>query len=870
MTRDNELHIDSFIPFMRDVAHCERSLHELNLMWRLIESTAKMNCADEAQSMLPMMAATRKGFQRLEKDLVNSMVSESVAEVMDEITTCAHHVIDILVRNLYERTADVGFLATDLTLCNYVAGITSNQGITDRLREYRSKYTVYDEIMLLDHEGGVLAQIDESSPVEGSKDPVIAATLDSESYIETFRDSDLRPFKRQALLYTQRMLHPQTGAPCGLLCLSFDFEGEMQGIFAGSSAAEGRSIALLLDAHDRVIASSDTHWVAIGTQVPTNQSGAPQLYIHCGRTYLVQTVDASGYQGYPGPAGWKGQVMIPIDQAFGSKIMRCVDALPADVAQGLLSHAKSFCPPLYDIIQAADSIRRVVWNGQVMTAGRRGGSERLKCVLEQIGETGARTNQVFTQSIRDLYDTVLSAGLRDSQSLTQLLVNLLDRNLYERANDCRWWALTPVLRQVLTEQADKDSCSQDLLEQASKVLEHINSLYTVYIRLMVYDRHGRIVCASHPKMGNGSSVLDQQIDAATLHAVMQLNDSQSYYVSPWTEAQAGAEGATYVYHAPIRRQDGLENTVGGIGIVFNAIPELQSMLASTLVSKPKTRALYVNRQGDVLASTDAATPPGSRIQLPTPHLLDLPVGHSDAAIAVYQNEYCIVGCSVSRGYREFKTTDGYRDDVLAISIESFGAVQTEANTGTNQKHHEIQASASVSQGIEMATFYVGAQLFALRAETVLEALPASAISPVSAGRLPYCLGTLARHAQGQVTGYVWVFDLGELFTGQRTQCTEQSQVVILEHGTRKLGILVSALHGVHQFRPDSIIASPSMAGGADILVNELIKANEGSFLIQCISPEGLLHTLQRKPVVTETVSAHIDSTAAEVSESQAV
>ena len=145
---------------------------------------------------------------------------------------------------------------------------------------------------------------------------------------------------------------------------------------------------------------------------------------------MVQTVEASAYQGYPGPAGWKGQVMIPVEQAFGTKRMRCVDSLSPEVAQGLLAHAQSFCPPLYDIIQAADAIRRVVWNGQVMTAGQRGGSSRLKAVLEQIGETGARTNHVFTQSIRDLYDTVLSAGLRDSQSLTQLLVDMLDRNLY--------------------------------------------------------------------------------------------------------------------------------------------------------------------------------------------------------------------------------------------------------------------------------------------------------------------------------------------------------------------------------------------------------------------------------------------------------
>ena len=851
MASENDIHIDTFIPYMRDVTRCERSLHELNLMWRLIESSAKMNCAEEAHSMLPMMAATREGFQRLEKDLVHSMVAESVSEVMSEIATCAHHVIDIVVRNLYERTADVGFLATDRTLCNFVAGIDTSASIIERLREYQHKYTVYDEIMLLDMQGIVVAQIDETSPVDGSRDPLLNETLESSTFVETFRYTNLRPNQDQALLYTQRMLHPQTGQPCGVLCLSFDFLGEMDGIFAGSSAAEGRSVALLLNEHNRVLASSDAHWIAPGTQVPTNQNGAPVLHTHSGRTYLVQTVTASSYQGYPGPAGWKGQVMIPVEQAFGTKIMRCVDSLPPEVAQGLLAHAKSFCPPLYDIIKAADSIRRVVWNGQVMTAGQRGGSSRLKSVLEQIGETGARTNQVFTQSIRDLYDTVLSAGLRDSQSLTQLLVDLLDRNLYERANDCRWWALSPVLRQLVTQAYAHGDPDDELQAQATRVLEHINSLYTVYTRLMVYDRNGRILCASHPHMEDGSSVLDQHIDSATLQAVLRLNDSQSYHVSPWTAQHAGAERPTYVYHAPIRTDDALETTVGGIAIVFNAIPELEAMLTSSLVGKPKTHAMYVTRQGLVLASTDPATPSGSTVQLPVPQLLQVQKGASAAEISVYQNQYGILGASVSRGYREFKTTDGYTDDVLAISMESFGHVETN-QYALGAATHAIHSSNAI-QGIEMATFYIGKQLFALRAESVLEALPASSVSPVSAGRLPYCVGTLARHTQGQVTGYVWVFDLTEILTGQRSRCTEQSQVIVLEHGDRKLGVLVGALHGVHHFNQESIIPAPSLAGGSDLLVQELIKANQGELLVQCINPQGLLNTLQRKP--TESMSA---------------
>ena len=71
-----------------------------------------------------------------------------------------------------------------------------------------------------------------------------------------------------------------------------------------------RTASLLLDADNRVIASADPLWVAVGARVPVNQHGASPLLLHGGRTYLTQTVVAQGYQDYPGPPGWRGQVMV--------------------------------------------------------------------------------------------------------------------------------------------------------------------------------------------------------------------------------------------------------------------------------------------------------------------------------------------------------------------------------------------------------------------------------------------------------------------------------------------------------------------------------------------------------------------------------
>jgi CheW protein len=238
------------------------------------------------------------------------------------------------------------------------------------------------------------------------------------------------------------MLHPETGEVVGILCLCFDFEKEMRGIFESHRDPEERANMVLLDSENRVIASADTLWMPLGAVVPVNRSGSTRLMMFGGRKYLVQTFVAEGYQGYMGPPGWQGQVMVPVEVAFMENGNSTLASLDPAIADGLLSHAQTFSPPLYKIMQAAETIQRVVWNGQVMTAGHGNNLLQLKSVLEQISETGNRSNELFSQSIGNLYETVLGSSLRGTEFMSHLLVDLLDRNLYERSNDCRWWALT--------------------------------------------------------------------------------------------------------------------------------------------------------------------------------------------------------------------------------------------------------------------------------------------------------------------------------------------------------------------------------------------------------------------------------------------
>ncbi|HEY8605969.1 MAG TPA: chemotaxis protein CheW [Noviherbaspirillum sp.] len=849
------LPIDTFLPYMRDVVRCEQSLRELNLMWRMIEASAKMNCPAEAKSILPTMAATRAGFNRLEQELVSSLVREKVGNVLDAIGTKAHYVIDIVVRNLYERTADVGFLATDRELCAFVAGMQDDaDAIRLRLRAYRSKYTVYDEIILLDTRGNVLVQIDESTPLEGSTDPLIAATLAAEGYVETFRATDLRPSKQQALVYSRRMLHPDTGVPVGVLCLCFHFEEEMAGIFRAHRDAEERSNMLLLDGDNRVVASADERWIPVGATVPVNRGNDPRLLVYGGREYLVSTFPATGYQGYMGPPGWQGQVMIPVEVAFHGAASSALATVDSQVADGLLSHARSFCPPLFEIMSAADTIRRVVWNGQVMTAGQRGELLKLKTILDQISETGMRSNELFSQSIRDLYETVLASSLRESEFVSHLLVDLLDRNLYERSDDCRWWALTPELRQALA------AGEMDIETRAGldEILGFINRLYTVYTRIFVHDDQGCIVASTNPGVG-AASVIGSRIDAGTLAAVRALRGEQDYHVSPFSPTPLYDGRPTYVYYAAIRDPGTQAAVVGGIGIVFDAEPELSAMLRGALNDREGMTAYFVDRAGTVIASTDPGRPAGSRLDI-DPAFLALPNGGSASRIVVHDGHYAIVGCTVSHGYREFKNADGYREDVIAVVFERFGE---ERGRGAAVRREEMLLEESGSGGgIEYASFFIDGMLFAVPAASVTEAVPASAISPVSIGGRPERIGVLSLQRNGDSPAFIWVFDLRHLMRGSPAAIDSGSQVILLRHGGQDIGVLVDELHGVPGFLPEQIVPTPFAAHPEGLLVKQVIQASQGRILIQALDVAQLYACLRDPalPTVLNLTEAdrHID------------
>lgn len=849
------LPIDEFIPSMRNVAKCARQLSELNFTWGLIESTAKMNCPTEAKTILPTMAATREGFGKLEKQLIANLVEENVNKLVLEITSKAQVVVDIVIRNLYERTADVGFLATDDDIRRFIRHSTGEPSsgeaivelrrITRRLAEYRDKYTVYEEILILDTAGNVLAHLDESNPVSRSADPLVQHTLQSDGYLEVFHATDLRPHLARALIYARKIENADGGAPIGVLCLCFRFENEMEGIFNSLKSKDDKSVMLLLDKAGTVIASSDEDHVHLGRRLEMVLDEPYRIIDFAGREYLAKTCATTGYQGYMGP-GWHGHVMVPVASAFRQGHSQALDAIDKDILGGVMAHTGSFCPALNDIAKGADkinlSLRRVVWNGQIMAAGKRGDLLKLKSILQQISETGDRTSSVFANSIRDLYETVISSSLADVQFISRLMIDIMDRNLYERANDCRWWALASDMRRIM---AKGEACADDR-QKITTILEYINGLYTVYTRLFVYDAGGTIVASSNLHR-DAISAVGKKIDSAILPQVLGLQSTQHYCVSPFEKSWLYGGQPTYIYHAAIRHPDDASKVVGGIGIVFDAGPEFGAMLQASLPQKPGAFALFTDRAGRIIASTSEEFPSDSQLRLER-EFFSLPNGEGMSKIIALRGHYFVVGCTTSFGYREYKNSGDYQNDVLAFVCVPVGEEIHDKKAAQSSLPELIQTTGKGSEVVELATFLIDGCLYGLPATEVVEAVDPSLLLPMRGSR-KYLVGMITFQGSNMDdSSIVPVIDMHFLLGAERRDRDQRSQIVVIRSSKGLLGLLVDDLYAVPEFDAARLEMLPATFKGDSGYISSIIKpgAADTGKILPIIDPDRVFQAAQRK------------------------
>lgn len=625
------------------------NLDQLQNTWNNIVLTGKPNGLAEKPDLLASLNQVGSEFEKLRHELLDAFSHAGQRETAVELGMRAQISVDILIRNLFERTADVGFLAEDVAILENLAANQAGADLVplrERLDAYIAKYSVYDDIAIYRPDGKLhAARLGEASRFADGDALVAQVLTRPATFHEIFRAGGAAAAR---LIYAQgihRQIAPGHKQVIGVLALSFRFADEMSGIFADLLGENTGGVVLaILDPDGATIGCSDADALPIGTSLTLTESVLQPALIG-ERPFLATRRPTKGYQGFFG-LGWSGVALRPLHRAAAE-----VASPPDSREAGSIAKSEVVSDELKRIFGRAYAIdtdlHLIGLNGKI--AADRENNRVLPAVLGSIREIGEGIRNAVHHIIDDLYDQARRNLDRETRQMAALGVNIMDRNLYERANDCRWWALTPAFRRILAARDGKAAqLSAEERAEIAGILAYVNSLYTVYSVLLVFDVDGAVVAGSRGDGMNG-----RILSGVHVAATLANRDPQGYFVSDFAPSVLYDGRPTYVYCGTILSPDGAR-AVGGVAVVFDSEPQFRQMLLDVLPRREDGAvyrggfAAFVNEAGILVASSDTSDVPGRPLD---PKRLS---GHA------------ILARSTSPGYREFKRSDAYVDVVECV------------------------------------------------------------------------------------------------------------------------------------------------------------------------------------------------------------
>jgi hypothetical protein len=547
----------------------------------------------------------------------------------------------------------------------------------DRLEDIRHSYTLYRDIVLATEDGHVVAN---ANPAERAR--VLGLDVSGEIWfrkaLETrngteYHAQDLGPSQVEttsSLVYATavRESSNENGKRIGAMGVFFDFQGEAAMILEEymprdekGRAIEG-TLSLFTDRDGTIIASTDPACLGPGemAHLPRGnrnlESGqkTSQYMVFEGIESAVFSARTDGYLDYRG-LGWSSHVIVPKAHLFelaapgegiGISAEELMDSriIPAINKQTYLR-----------VQDDKESIQLISLNGIVFASklGKRGGA--LGPIFNQITRTGDFVTSRMEDLLKEMALGELELNLKALENFSKQAIDLVDRNLFERAADIRWWATDEYFWDALGNPLPEKS------HKASERLKVINGSYTMYRNIVLADDSGNIVACSRTELRNELAKINVS-DQWWFQQGMRTARSDEFAVQDVQKSSIeNAKARSLVYSGGVRHKGARSGeSIGVLGTLFDWDTEAGKILATCLPCDSAGRiiegsaAFYTNAKGEVIETTDeTAFPVGARLELPT---VAVRLGKGETTSSVFRkgDSRYLLGSSRTKGYREYE------------------------------------------------------------------------------------------------------------------------------------------------------------------------------------------------------------------------
>ena len=223
--------------------------------------------------------------------------------------------------------------------------------------------------------------------------------------------------------------------------------------------------------------------------------------------------------------------------------------------------------------------------------------QHLSSTTAQIASAMATRTRDSIDHMLDVIGSSIRGGRLSDMALTN--IDLVDRNLYERTCDVRWWATDSSLVDALTLDTPESH------QFASHRLGVILSAYTVYHDLVLCDLNGRIVANGKPdEFRSTGSIVD---DAAWFRSARKTSDGDQYGFETAHRSSLVGGRSVLGYSCGVR-EGGQANgkLLGVLGILFNWEEFAQMIMKQSPLSnaeKSQTRCCICDDHARILADS---------------------------------------------------------------------------------------------------------------------------------------------------------------------------------------------------------------------------------------------------------------------------
>lgn len=244
-------------------------------------------------------------------------------------------------------------------------------------------------------------------------------------------------------------------------------------------------------------------------------------------------------------------------------------------------------------------------------------AQEVRTVGDVVGTVARELEEHLAQRIHELQEQVESmaeqAAGRRFVDLALNAIELIDRNLYERTCDVRWWA---------TDSAVVD-CAADPTEErarfASKRLGVILGAYTVYLDLWLCDLKGRVIASGRPDRF-GAIGRDVSHERWFRRAV-ELRSGDDYVAADVGRQPVLGDAQVATYCASVR-ENGEANgrPLGVLAIHFDWEPQARAIVEGVRIAEEEretTRVMLIDADQRVIASSDGQGILAERLSLPS-------------------------------------------------------------------------------------------------------------------------------------------------------------------------------------------------------------------------------------------------------------